>query len=92
MSISTTADLDYTSVTDFELIFNADNHRVCIEIEILGDSIFEGEEDLFARLTTDNPDVTLGRNTTAITIENVGGEPIQWSAVMVAILFVCCHA
>ena len=74
-----TAGLDYASVADIELIFNADNDRVCIALEILGDDIFEGEEEFFARLTTDNPDVTLDPDTTTITIEDVGGEEMGCS-------------
>ena len=67
------------SITDLDLTFDADTDRVCFDVEVFADDIFEGPEDFFARLTTDNPDVDLDPDEATITIVDEGGVPIGCS-------------
>ena len=51
-----------------ELTFSAGSSRNCQDIPIEDDNILEGTENLFANLTTSDPDVNLAPATTEILI------------------------
>ena len=59
--------VDYTTVS-VDLTFSADSSRICQDIPIEDDDILEGTENLFADLTTSDPDVILDPNETEILI------------------------
>ena len=58
---------DYTAVS-VNLIFSAGSPRNCQNITIEDDDILEGTENLFASLTTSDPDVILAPDETEILI------------------------
>ena len=60
--------MDYTTVS-IELTFSAGSTRNCRNIPIEDDDILEGTENLFANLTTSDPDVILAPD--VIEIQNL---------------------
>ena len=51
-----------------ELTFSAGSPRNCQDIPIQDDDILEGTENLFANLSTSDPDVTLAPDVTEVLI------------------------
>ena len=60
---------DYTSVT-IVLTFNADNTNRTVMIPIVGDNVVEGTESFTVSLMTGDGAVTLGPQTTTVTIQD----------------------
>ena len=68
--LTTTAQVDYVSLSMEEVIFQPGTSMMCLNISTLPEDILELNETLVALLETTDRDVNLGLSTTAITIQN----------------------
>ena len=68
--LTTTAQVDYISLSMEEVIFQPGTSLMCLNILTLPEDILEINETLVALLETRDQDVNLGLSTTAITIQN----------------------
>ena len=68
----TTAGDDYTPVVN-QLVFIADTDRLCTDIPITSDTIYEVDEFFNVVLTTDDDDIDLDPDAGTVTIIDVDG-------------------
>ena len=72
--LTTTAQVDYTSLAMEEVIFQPGISIKCLNISTLPDDILEVNETFSVLLETRDQDVNLELSTTAITIQNDDSE------------------
>ena len=70
MFIFTTAEMDYTSVSMEEVVFQPGNSTRCFNISTLPDDTVESNETFVVLLTTSDPDVIIDLTTTTVIIQN----------------------
>ena len=70
--ITTSGDVDYVS-TSVTLTFDESSTRVCSDISITPDDIYEGDETFSVTLTTGDGDVTLEPDSGVVTITDDDG-------------------
>ena len=68
--LTTTAQVDYISLSMEEIIFQPGTSMMCLNISTLPEDILELNETLVALLETTDQDVNLELSMTAITIQN----------------------